>query len=199
MANTYAQIYIQVIYAVQGRQNLLRKEHKEELHKYTTGIVRNHKQKLIAINSMPDHVHILIGLRPSLALSDLIAKVKSNSSLFINEKKWVRGRFNWQEGFGAFSYGHSQLSAVIRYIQDQEKHHIRRSFKQEYLELLKKFNVEYDGKYVFDWIGRPTNMPLLRSSRSFSEGGLFYKHCAPSGASAGRNSFSIKLAPCTSG
>jgi putative transposase len=154
MANTYTQIYIQVIYAVQGRQNLLRKEHKEEFHKYVTGIVRNQKQKLIAINSMPDHVHLLIGLRPSLALSDLIAKVKSNSSLVINEKKWVRGRFNWQEGFGAFSYGHSQLSAVIRYIQDQEEHHSRRSFKQEYLELLKKFKVEYDEKYVFDWIGK---------------------------------------------
>jgi putative transposase len=138
---------------VQGRQNLLGKEHKEELHKYVTGIVRNQKQKLIAISSMPDHMHILIGLRPSLALSDLIAKVKANSSLFINEKKWVRGRFNWQEGFGAFSYGHSQLNAVIRYIQDQEDHHSRRTFKQEYLELLKKFSVEYDEKYVFDWVG----------------------------------------------
>jgi REP-associated tyrosine transposase len=138
---------------VQGRQNLLRKEHKEELHKYVTGIVRNQKQKLIAISSMPDHMHILIGLRPSLALSDLIAKVKANSSLFINEKKWVRGRFNWQEGFGAFSYGHSQLNAVIRYIQDQEDHHSRRTFKQKYLELLKKFSVEYDEKYVFDWVG----------------------------------------------
>jgi REP element-mobilizing transposase RayT len=138
---------------VQGRQNLLRKEHKEELHKYVTGIVRNQKQKLIAISSMPDHMHILIGLRPSLGLSDLIAKVKANSSLFINEKKWVRGRFNWQEGFGAFSYGHSQLNAVIRYIQDQEDHHSRKTFKQEYLELLKKFSVEYDEKYVFDWVG----------------------------------------------
>jgi REP element-mobilizing transposase RayT len=102
---------------------------------------------------MPDHVHILIGLRPSLALSELIANVKANSSLSINEKKWVGGRFNWQEGFGAFSYGHSQLNAVIRYIQDQEKHHSRRSSKQDYLELQKKFNVEYDEKYVFDWVG----------------------------------------------
>ncbi|MDZ7269870.1 MAG: IS200/IS605 family transposase [candidate division KSB1 bacterium] len=152
MANTYTQIYIHVVFAVQGRQNLLQPEHKEELHKYITGIVRNRGQKLIAINSMPDHVHLLIGLKPSIALSDLVRDIKAASSGFINEKKWVRGRFNWQEGFGAFSYSHSQVDRVVKYINTQEQHHTRKSFKAEYLELLKKFEIEYDEKYVFDWI-----------------------------------------------
>ncbi|MDZ7313175.1 MAG: transposase, partial [candidate division KSB1 bacterium] len=109
-------------------------------------------QKLIAINSMPDHVHLLIGLKPNIALSDLVRDIKAASSGFINEKKWVRGRFNWQEGFGAFSYSHSQVDRVVKYINDQEQHHTRKSFKAEYLELLKKFGIEYDEKYVFDWI-----------------------------------------------
>ena len=150
--DTYTQIYIHVVFAVQGRQNLLKKENKEELHKYITGIIRNKKQKLMAINSMPDHVHIFIGMKPSIALSDLVRDIKNNSSTFITEKRWVRGKFNWQEGFGAFSYGHSQIDAVVKYIQNQEKHHAKKTFKEEYLEVLKKFNVEYDEKYVFDWI-----------------------------------------------
>jgi putative transposase len=153
MANTYTQIYVQVVFAVQGRQNLIKKEHKEELRKYVTGIVRNLKQKLIAVNAMPNHVHILIGLKPSVTLSDLVRDIKSNSARFINEKKWVRGRFNWQQGFGAFSYGHSQLDDVIRYIQNQEKDHAKKSFKHEFLEMLKRFNVEYHEKYLFSWIG----------------------------------------------
>ena len=122
------------------------------LHKYIAGIIRNKKQKLIAINSMPDHVHIFIGMKPSIALSDLVRDIKNNSSAFINEKKWVRGKFNWQEGFGAFSYGHSQLDAVVKYIQDQEKHHAKKTFKEEYLEMLKKLAVEYDERYLFKWI-----------------------------------------------
>jgi len=149
MANTYTQIYIHVIFAVQGRQNLILKEHKEELHKYITGIIRNQKQKLIVINSMPDHVHILIGLKPNIAVSDLVRDLKTNSSVFINEKKWRRGKFNWQEGFGAFSYGQSQLDVVIKYIQNQEEHHAKKTFQEEYSDMLKKFNVEYDEKYVF--------------------------------------------------
>jgi len=153
MANTYTQIYIQVVFdAVQGRYTLIRKGYKEELHKYITGIIRNKKQKLIAINSMPDHNHIFIGMKPSIALSDLVRDIKNSSSTFINEKKWVRGKFNWQEGFGAFSYGHSQIDAVVRYIQNQEEHHAMKTFKEEYLELLRKFHVEYDEKYLFKWI-----------------------------------------------
>ncbi len=152
MANTYTQIYIQVVFAVQGRLNLIKKDNKEELHKYITGIIRNKKQKLIAINSMPDHSHIFIGMKPNTALSDLVRDIKNNSSTFINEKKWVKGKFNWQEGFGAFSYSHSQIDAVVKYIQNQEDHHAKKTFKEEYLELLRKFHVEFDEKYLFKWI-----------------------------------------------
>ncbi|MCA1818316.1 MAG: IS200/IS605 family transposase [Acidobacteria bacterium] len=156
MANTYTQIYIQVVFAVSGRQNLLSKEHKEELHKYITGIVTNQGQKLIAINSMPDHVHILLGLKPDSALSELVRDIKASSSKFINERRWVRGKFGWQEGFGAFSYGHSQLESVIHYIQNQEQHHRRSSFRDEYLALLEKFDIQFDQKYVFDFADEQT-------------------------------------------
>ena len=149
MANTYTQIYIHVVFAVQGRQNLIRLQHRGELQKYMTGIITRKQQKLIAINNMPDHFHILMGLKPNMALSDLVGDIKSGSSGFINDRHWVRGRFTWQEGFGAFSYSHSQLGGVIRYIQNQEKHHARRSFQAEYLELLEKFNVPYDERYLF--------------------------------------------------
>jgi len=149
MANTYTQIYIHIVFAVEGRQNLIRSENNDELQKYITGIVSGQKQKLIAINNMPDHVHILIGLKPDLALSDLVRDIKAGSSGFINRKGWVRGRFGWQEGFGAFSYSRSQLDTVIRYIQNQQKHHAKKSFRQEYVELLEKFGVEYDARYIF--------------------------------------------------
>ena len=152
MANTYSQIYIQTVFAVDGRLSLIRREFKEELYKYVTGIVKNNGQKLIAINGMSDHVHILIGLRPAMALADLIRDMKADSSDFINRKKWVRGRFNWQEGYGAFSYGHSQLGTIIRYIQNQEQHHRRRTFKDEYLMWLKKFEVPFDERYIFKFI-----------------------------------------------
>ena len=149
MANTYSQIYIHVVFAVEGRQNLIAPEHNDELQKYVTGIVTKQKQKLIAVNNMPDHVHILIGLRPDLALSDLIRDIKANSSAFITRKRWVRGRFNWQEGFGAFSYSRSQLDTVIRYIRNQQRHHARKTFREEYEELLQKFAVSYDERYIF--------------------------------------------------
>jgi putative transposase len=152
MANTYTQIYVQVVFAVSGRQCLIQKEHKEEIYKYITGTVRNKDQKLIAINGMPDHLHILIGLKPDMALSDLVRDIKANSSRFINERKWSGGKFGWQEGFGAFSYSHSQLDSVISYIQNQENHHSKRSFKDEYLEMLEKFNVEHNLKYVFEFV-----------------------------------------------
>jgi len=151
MANTYTQIYIHIVFAVQGRQNLIPKSHKEELHKYITGIVRNKGQKLIAINSMPDHTHTFIGMKPAIALSDLVRDIKNNSSGFINNKKWIRGKFNWQKGFGAFSYGHSQIDAVVKYILNQEQHHAKKSFREEYLDMLKMFQVEYDEKYLFEW------------------------------------------------
>ena len=152
MANTFSQIYIQTVFAVSDRLSLIRPEFKEELYQYITGIVRNDGHKLIAINGMPDHVHILIGLKPVMALSDLVRDIKANSSNFINDNKWVRGKFSWQEGYGAFSYGLSQLDTIISYIRNQEWHHSRRSFRDEHLTLLRKFDVAFDDKYVFEFI-----------------------------------------------
>ena len=152
MANTFSQIYIQTVFAVSNRQSLIKPDFKEELYKYITGIVRNQKQKLIAINGVADHLHILVGLRPAMALADLVEEIKVDSTKFINKKRWVHGRFSWQEGYGAFSYGHSQLDRVIRYIQNQEQHHQRSSFKAEYLTLLRKFDIAFEEKYVFKFI-----------------------------------------------
>ena len=152
MANTFSQIYIQTVFAVENRQSLITPDFKEDLYKYITGIVRNQGQKLIAINGMPDHVHTLIGLKPAMALADLVREIKADSTNYINDQKFVRGRFNWQEGYGAFSYGHSQLDTIIRYIQKQEMHHHKRSFKSEYLSLLRKFDIAFDDKYVFEFI-----------------------------------------------
>ena len=152
MANTFSQIYIQTVFAVSNRMSLIQPAFKEDLFKYITGMVKNQKQKLISINGMPDHVHILIGLRPSMALADLVREIKADSTNFINKNKLVHGRFSWQEGYGAFSYGHSQLDTIIRYIQNQEKHHQRRSFRAEYLTLLRKFDIAFDDKYVFEFI-----------------------------------------------
>jgi len=149
VANTYTQIYIQVVFAVEGRQSLIAPEHNDELQKYITGIVTTQRHKLIAINNLPDHMHLLIGLRPDAALSELVRDIKANSSRFINEKRWVRGRFSWQEGFGAFSYSRSQLDTVIRYIRNQQKHHARKSFREEYGALLDRFGVVYDPRYIF--------------------------------------------------
>ena len=149
MANTYTQIYIQIVFAVQGRQSLIRPQHNDELQKYMTGILSRQGQKLIAINNMPDHFHILVGQKPNVALSNLVRDIKAGSSGFINDRRWVLGRFSWQEGFGAFSYSHSQLDAVIRYIQNQQEHHHHATFQEEYLELLKRFNVPHDERYTF--------------------------------------------------
>jgi putative transposase len=152
MANTFSQIYIQVVFAVSSRQSLIKPEFKEELYKYISGIVRNQGQKMISINGMPDHIHLLIGLKPSMAVADLVREVKSDSSIFINQKKWVHGKFSWQEGYGVFSYGHSQLDTIIRYLQNQEQHHQHSPFKNEYLTLLRRFDIAFDEKYVFDFI-----------------------------------------------
>ena len=135
---------------MESRQNLIPPERKEELHKYITGIVAQRGQKLLSIHCMPDHTHILIGLKPSMALSDLVRDIKAGSANFINEQRWVMGRFSWQEGFGAFSYSHSQLTDVIRYIQNQVEHHSKKSFRQEYVEFLVRFEVPYEERYLFD-------------------------------------------------
>ena len=149
MANTYSQIYIQIVFAVEGRQNLIDPQRNDELQKYITGIVTAQRQKLIAINNMPDHAHILIGQRPDSMLSNLVGDIKAGSTNFINRNRWVKGRFNWQEGFGAFSYSRSQLDTVISYVQNQQKHHKKRSFRDEYVALLDKFDVPYDERYIF--------------------------------------------------
>ena len=149
MANTYTQIYIQIVFAVEGRQNLIDPKHNDELQKYITGIITAQRQKLIAINNMPDHAHVLIGQRPDSSLSDLVGDMKSGSTNFINRKRWVRGRFFWQEGFGAFSYSHSQLTSVVRYIQNQHRPHLKKPFRDEYVSLLDKFDVPYDQRYIF--------------------------------------------------
>ncbi len=152
MANTFSQIYIQTVFAVNGRLSLIRNEFKDELFKYITGIVRNNGHKLISINGMPDHIHILIGLKPVMALADLVRDIKADSSNFVNKKRWVRGKFSWQEGYGAFSYGHSQLDTIVRYIENQERHHKRRTFKDEYLNFLRSFEIEFNDKYLFKFI-----------------------------------------------
>lgn len=133
MANTYSQLYIQIVFAVKGRQNLIAHQWKDELYKYITGIISNEGQKLIAINGMPDHIHILIGLKPNKSISDLVRDIKANSSRFINEKRWIKGKFEWQTGFGAFSYSHSHLDKIVQYIKNQERHHVKKSFKEEYV------------------------------------------------------------------
>ena len=152
MANTYSQIYIQIVFTVKGRENLIKKANREELHKFITGIVSNREQKLLAIFAMPDHVHILVGMKPNIALSDLVRDIKSGSSKFINDSKWVNGKFNWQEGYGGFSYSKSHLDNVIKYILNQEEHHKKQTFKEEYHSFLEKFEIEYDEKYLFEWI-----------------------------------------------
>lgn len=149
MANTYTQIHIQAVFAVQNRDCIIHRGWKDELYKYITGIVQNNKHKILAMNGMPDHVHILFGFRPSQSLSDLMQDIKGSSSKWINEKKFIKGKFSWQEGYGAFSYSKSDLPNVIQYIKNQEEHHKKKSFIEEYKDLLKKFEIDYDERFVF--------------------------------------------------
>lgn len=151
-AGTYSQIYIQIIFAVKGRKSLIQAHWEVELYKYITGIITNKGQKLLAINGMPDHIHILIGMKPSCCLSDLVREIKKSSNKFITENKFSNFRFSWQEGFGAFSYNYSALSNVIRYIENQKIHHRKKLFKDEFIEFLQKFKIDYNDDYLFDWI-----------------------------------------------
>jgi len=152
MANTFSQIYLQFVFAVQGRQSLVPKENKEELHKYITGLVQNRKAKMLAINCMPDHTHFFVGYKPSVLIPDFVKEIKVESNEFITSKKWVKGKFNWQEGYGVFSYSHSHIDKVIKYVLNQEAHHRRKTFRQEYNELLKKFEITFEEKYLFDFL-----------------------------------------------
>lgn len=151
MPNTYSQITIQLVFAVKKTSSIILPSFRETLHKYITGIITNQGQKLLAINSVHNHIHILIGQSPSICLSDLVREIKSESSRFINEQKFTPYKFYWQEGFGAFSYSKSQREIVIKYIQNQEKHHKKQSFKDEYMNFLKKFEVDFDEKYLFEF------------------------------------------------
>ena len=152
MPGTYSQIYIQIVFAVKGRDSLINIEWEERLYQYITGIVRGKEQKMLAVNGMPDHLHLFIGMKPSCCLSDLIREVKKSSNDFIKENKLSKFKFSWQEGYGAFSYSHSQIDNVVKYVMNQKEHHRKSSFKKEYSDFLKKFEVEHDKKYLFDWV-----------------------------------------------
>ena len=152
MAGTFSQIYIQVVFAVKSRDSLIHSSWEEELYKYISGIVRNKEQKMLAINGMADHIHFLIGMKPSCCLSDLVREIKKSSNDFIKEKGFSKFKFQWQEGYGAFSYSHSNLDNVIKYIMNQKEHHKKKSFKDEYMEFLKKFEIEFKDEYLFEWI-----------------------------------------------
>lgn len=153
MANTYTQIYIHAIFTVQNRVCLICNSWKDDLYKYITGIIQNNNHKVLAINGMPDHVHILFGMAPTQSLSNLMQDIKGDSSKWINHKGFIRGRFSWQKGYGAFSYSKSQINSVIKYIVEQEIHHRKKTFIEEYQEFLSKFEVKFDEQYIFKPIG----------------------------------------------
>ncbi|MCX8480433.1 MAG: IS200/IS605 family transposase, partial [Sediminibacterium sp.] len=153
MANTYSQLYVHVVFAVKYRANLISPKWKPILYQYITGIISNKKQKLMVINGMPDHLHILIGLKPDCNLSDLIRDIKSNSSRWVNQNNYVVEKFEWQNGFGAFTVGQSQIKTVVQYILNQEEHHRKKTFKEEYIEFLNAYNIEFKPEYIFDDYG----------------------------------------------
>ncbi|MBN1183007.1 MAG: IS200/IS605 family transposase [Bacteroidales bacterium] len=152
MSDTYSKIYIQTVFAVQNRDAIIKPDWEEELYKYITGIVQNKGQKMLSINGTNDHIHFLIGMKPTCCLSDLVREIKKSSNDFIKDKKFTRYNFKWQEGFGAFSYSHSQLGDVINYIKNQKDHHKKISFKEEYVSFLRAFELEFKNEYLFKWI-----------------------------------------------
>ena len=152
MSNTFSQIYIQVVFAVKCRESLIKPEWEERLYKYVTGIVQMKGQKMLAINGIPNHIHFFIGMQPNCCLSDLVREIKKSSNEFVKDNSFCKNKFNWQEGFGAFSYSHSQLNKVISYILRQKQHHKKTTFKEEYIRFLKKYGIIYDDRYLFDWI-----------------------------------------------
>jgi len=149
--NTYTQLYVQLVFATKFRKSSLKNEFRKEVWRYISGIISNKDHKSIIVNGMPDHVHILIGLNPKMAISDLVRDIKRSSSHFINENKWVPGKFQWQDGYGAFSYSRSHLSNVYNYIKNQEIHHWEKTFREEYLNLLKEHHVDFEERYMFEF------------------------------------------------
>ena len=148
MPNTYTQIHLQIVFVVKFRKASIEPLWKERLYQYIIGILKGHGHKMIAINGMPDHLHLLIGMRPNQSLSELVQDVKGSSSKWINEQGLTKERFAWQEGYGAFSYAKSNLPLVVRYIENQEEHHRKKTFQEEYLEFLQEFDVDYDPRYI---------------------------------------------------
>jgi putative transposase len=151
MANTYSQLTIHVIIAVQSRANLIKKDFQHDVYKYITGIVKNKGHKLLSIGGVSDHVHMIIGLNPKMAISDLVRDIKNNSTNYINSKKWLPGKFYWQAGYGVFSYSKSQRKEIIRYVENQEEHHMQSTFREEYLKILDRSEVDFDNKYIFEF------------------------------------------------
>jgi REP element-mobilizing transposase RayT len=149
MANTYTQIHIQAVFAVQNRECIIGNSWKDELYKYISGILQSNSHKLLAINGMPDHIHILFGLRPSQSISDLMQDVKGSSSKWINDKKLIQGKFSWQEGYGAFSYSKSEVPTIIQYIINQTNHHKRKTFSEEYYAILQELEIDFDDRFIF--------------------------------------------------
>ena len=149
MANTYTQIHIHSVFAVQNRISLINNEWRDRLYQYIIAIIHNHGHKVLSIGGMPDHIHTLFGFRPTQSLSALMQQVKRDSSEWINEEKFVKGRFTWQEGYGAFSYSKSQISQVAKYIENQQTHHAKRTFLEEYRKILQDFEVDYNEQYIF--------------------------------------------------
>jgi REP element-mobilizing transposase RayT len=152
MANTYSQLLIQVVFAVKGRQNLILEKNRIPIEKYICGIISNKNSKPLAIYCNPDHCHVLVGIDPSISVSKLTGEFKANSSKWINDQRMIPGNFKWQDGFGAFSYSKSQLDTVVKYILNQAEHHKKVSFQKEYLEFLKKFEIDYKNEYLFDFL-----------------------------------------------
>ena len=152
MANTYTQLHVQLVFAVKGRASLVHKSWKDELYMYITGIVQNNGHKMLQINGMPDHIHIFVGYNPNQRIPDLVETIKTDSNHFIKWKGFCPKKFNWQEGYGAFSYARSQVDAVAKYVANQETHHRKKTFQAEYLMMLEKFEVEYKEEYLFDFM-----------------------------------------------
>lgn len=152
MSGTFSQIYIQVVFAVKGRRCLMHKKWRKELHKYMSGIIENKGHKSIIVNGVADHVHLFIGLKPAMALSDLVRDIKNNSSKWINENNFIDGKFEWQNGYGAFSYSKGHVGNVYQYIMNQETHHAKTNFKEEYINLLDTYEIPYEERFLFEWI-----------------------------------------------
>ncbi len=151
MANTYTQMYAQIVFSPLGRDNLILPSFEERLYQYITGIIKERGQKLIAINGMPDHLHIFIGFKPTIRIADLVADIKIGSTKFIKTNRFLPGTFSWQDGYACFTYSHSQIDAVAKYVMNQKEHHKAKTFREEYLEFLQKFDVPFDEQYLFEF------------------------------------------------